>query len=203
MPQLPDHFQSEIALCRLISNWGLWRDTCNWPRLRECYVPQAQVKTTWMSGTAEAFIEASIQSSLNPDAAVSLHNMGASTVQISGERALVETRVTLMVRTLVHDVAVDITALVRFLDRCVFTSAQWRIARRDPIHERDRMDAVIPGAVLTLEAHRLASLPQGCQHLAYAQSLRGAQITQDLVQHLSPEQAALYEEALGWLNSRS
>lgn len=203
MPQLPDHFQSETALSRLVSNWGLWRDTHNWPRLRECYVPQAQVKTTWMSGTAEAFIEASIQSSLNPDAAVSLHNMGASTVQISGHRALVETRVTLMLRTHVHDVAVDITAQIRFLDRCVFTDAQWRIARRDPIHERDRMDAVIPGAALTLEAQRLASLPHGCRHLTYAQSLRGAQITRDLVQHLSPEQAALYAEAQGWLASTS
>ena len=42
---------------RLIRAWALWRDTRQWDLLRTCYWPGARVRTTWLDGTAEDFIE--------------------------------------------------------------------------------------------------------------------------------------------------
>lgn len=190
-----------FELTQLVHNWGLWRDTRNWSQLRTCYAPLAQVKTTWMVGSADAFIDASIQSSLNPHAATSWHSMGACAVQFSGDKALAETRVTLMLRARIHDVDVDVTAWCRFLDWCVHLEQRWQIAQRHPIHERDRMDPVMPGTPLPLDTQLLNSLPTAYRHLTYVQSLKGAHITLDLVQHNSPEQSALYEQAQQWLGS--
>ena len=190
-----------LELMQLVHNWGLWRDTRNWSQLRTCYAPNAQVKTTWMVGSADAFIHASIQSSLNPNAATSWHSMGACSVQLSGDKALVETRVTLMLRARIHDVDVDVTAWCRFLDWCVRQDHHWQIAQRHPIHERDRMDPVMPGTPLPLDTQLLNNLPTAYRHLTYVQSLKGAHITPDLVQHNSPEQDALYAQAQQWLGS--
>jgi hypothetical protein len=61
------------------------------------------------------------------------------------------------------------------------------------------MDPVDPAAILNLDAARLASLPKAYRHITYMQSLQGATITPDLVQHNSPEQALLYQTAQDWL----
>jgi hypothetical protein len=62
------------------------------------------------------------------------------------------------------------------------------------------MDPVDPGAVLKLDAARLAQLPQAYRHITYMQSLQGATITPDLVQHNTPQQAQLYQTAQDWLH---
>jgi hypothetical protein len=53
--------------------------------------------------------------------------------------------------------------------------------------------------VLKLDAERLAQLPQAYRHITYMQSLQGATITPDLVQHNTPQQALLYQTAQDWL----
>jgi hypothetical protein len=63
------------------------------------------------------------------------------------------------------------------------------------------MDPVIPGTPLPLDTQLLNNLPTAYRHLTYVQSLKGAHITPDLVQHNSPEQDALYAQAQQWLGS--
>jgi len=190
------------AIERLIRAWALWRDTRQWELLRTCYAPGARVRTTWLDGTAEEFIEASIRSAANPDAALALHALGGTAVQVHGDRALAETRMTILLRTRVEGVEIDITAWGRFVDRLVRTDGQWRIAQRDPIHEKDRLDPVDPEASLRLDPARLASLPRAYRHIAYVQSMGGAKITPDLIESNSPAQQALYEACRQWLHAR-
>lgn len=186
---------------RMIRSWALWRDTRQWALLRTCYVPGARLRTTWMEGTAEEFIEASIRSAANPSAPLAQHALGGTTVQVNGERALAETRMTLLLRAAVDHVEVDITAWGRFVDRLRLTAHGWRIERRDPIHEKDRLDPVDPAARLVLDPDRLNALPRAYRHIAYVQSAGGARITPDLIEHNSAEQAALYEDNARWLKT--
>jgi len=188
-----------LEIERLMRCWALWRDTRQWDLLRTCYVPGARVRTTWLEGSAEAFIAASIQSAANSKAPLAQHALGGTTVRLNGDRALAETRMVLQLRAVIDGTEVDITAWGRFFDRCVRADDQWRIAQRDPIHEKDRLDPVDPSATLLLDPVRLASLPRAYRHITYVQSLGGARITPDLVEHNSPAQAALYEAGEAWL----
>lgn len=185
---------------RLIRAWALWRDTRQWDLLRTCYWPGARVRTTWLDGTAEDFIEASIRSATNPQAPLAQHALGGTTVRVSGDRALAETRMTILLRTEVNAVEVDITAWGRFVDRLVCAQGEWRLVQRDPIHEKDRLDPVDPQANLKLDPTRLAAQPRAYRHIAYVQSLGGARITPDLIEHNSPAQQALYDACNHWLN---
>ncbi len=187
------------AIEQVVRHWALCRDTRQWEGLRRCYAPGATVKTTWMVGSAEDFIAASIKGADNPHAPQSLHSIGASSIEVVGDKALAETRMVLMLRAPLDGVEVDITAWGRFLDFFVRHHGRWCIQARHPIPEKDRIDPVDPTAVLQLAAQRLASLPPAYRHITYLQSLQGATITPDLVQHNSPEQAVLYQSAQDWL----
>ena len=75
------------AIEQVVRRWGLYRDTRQWEGLRSCYAPNATVKTTWLVGSAEEFITASMKASENPNAATSLHSIGASCIEVSGDKA--------------------------------------------------------------------------------------------------------------------
>jgi hypothetical protein len=135
-----------------------------------------------------------------PQAPLAQHALGGTTVRVSGDRALAETRMTILLRTEVDAVEVDITAWGRFVDRLVCAQGEWRLVQRDPIHEKDRLDPVDPQANLKLDPTRLAAQPRAYRHIAYVQSLGGARITPDLIEHNSPAQQALYDACDRWLN---
>lgn len=186
------------AIERLLRNWGLWRDTCRWDRLRQTYAPYAQMKTTWFSGTAVDFIEASVRAATRP--ATVLHVMGPSTIEVCGERAIAETRVMLLLRDRLEGEEVDVTCYGRFVDRLTKQSARWLILSRAPIYEKDCLVPVRPGAALVIDEAVLADLPQGYRHLAYLQTLAGAQIQRDIPGHNSEEQQQMYADAQAWLS---
>ena len=192
----------ETEIRRVVQNWALWRDTGAWENLRGCYAPGARVQTTWLVGTAEEFIAASQASFERPQAPRGTHAIGASSIRIEGDKALAETRMTLLVRATLEGLEVDATAWGRFVDWFVRIDGRWAIARRYAIHEKDRLDTVDPAAVLKLDAERLARFPSGYRHLAYLQSRGGAQITPDLALHNSAAQDAIYASSQEWLQSR-
>jgi hypothetical protein len=191
----------QLAVKQVAQSWAMWRDTCAWDQLRACYAPGAQVQTTWMKGSADAFIDASIKSAANPKAPRALHSLGASTVEIAGDKALAETRMILLVRGVLEGVEVDITAHGRFVDWLVRHQDRWCILRRHSIHEKDRLDPVDPDVRLALDPQRLAQFPRAYRHIAYFQSAGGATITPDLAEHNTASQEALYRAGEAWLRS--
>ena len=115
-----------------------------------------------------------------PRRARAQHFIGAASIEIKGERAIAETRMILMVRGRLQGAEVDVTCYGRFYDRLVKHAGHWRIQRRVPIYEKDRLDPLDPGAAVTLDAQILSSHPDGYRHLAYLQSSGGASITAGL-----------------------
>lgn len=192
--------RDEATIRQTVQNWALWRDTGAWEQLRSCYLPGARVQTTWMSGTAEEFVAASIAGFGKPQAPRATHSIGACSVQIRGDRALAETRMILLLRATLDGIEVDATAWGRFVDWFARDGERWVIARRHSIHEKDRLDPVNPAAALKLDEARLAGFPAGYRHLAYLQSSGGASITPDLALHNTPSQEKLYAAGRDWLN---
>ncbi len=192
-----ERFLDRAAIVEAVQNWGLWRDTGRWERLRSLYTSDAIQHTTWFVGPAAEFIDRCIESARR--GARSQHFIGASSVELNGDKAIAETRLVLLVRGTLQGSEVDVTCYGRSYDRFVRSHGEWRVGRRDMIYEKDRLDAVDPAAVVKLDPKELARYPAGYRHLACLQASGGARITPDLPVPGSDALARLYAEGEKWL----
>ncbi len=119
--------------------------------------------------------------------------------RIHGERALAQTRMTIMVRSTLDGIVVDAVCHGRFFDRVERRQGNWRIAKRSVIYEKDRIDPVDPGAKLTLDAALLGRFPEGYRHLAYLQTRNGAQVNPQLPTGRGEALEALLRDGEVWL----
>ena len=193
LPQWVDR----AAIAQVAQDWGLARDDGRWDQLRACYTPDGVMHTTWFVGPAAEFVERSI-AAYRAGARVQ-HFIGAVTVALNGERAVAETRMILLVRGRLDGVEVDATCWGRFHDRFVKRGDDWRILKRVPVYEKDRLDPVDRSATLVLDTQALARHPDGCRHLVYMQSRNGATITPDLPASGNEALARLEAESAAWL----
>ncbi len=185
------------AITQVAQDWGLARDDGRWDKLRACYTADAVMHTTWFVGTAAEFVERSIAAT-RAGARVQ-HFIGATTIALEGDKAVAETRTMIMVRGKLDGVEVDVTCWGRFHDRFVKRDELWRILKRVPVYEKDRLDPVDPAARLTLDTEVLAVHPDGCRHLVYLQSRNGATIMPDIAVPGSVALAHLEAESAAWL----
>jgi hypothetical protein len=152
---------------------------------------------TWFQGPAGEFIQASREGF---DAGVSiLHFLGGSRCELTGERAVAQTKMTIQQRAAVHGTTADVTCTGRFYDFLEKRAGAWGIVRRQPVYEKDRLDPVDPAARVTLDPARLAGFPDGYRHLAYLQSQLGYRIAPRLPGLRGPEVERLYQEGRDWL----
>jgi hypothetical protein len=188
-----DH--QEIAA--VIADWALCRDTGRWDQLRSFYAPGATMQTTWFDGLADEFVDRSIASFSGKVRAQ--HSIGVSTIDVEGDRATAETRVVLLIRAPLDAVIVDVTCYGRFYDFFVWIDDVWRIQKRIPVYEKDRIDAVDPAVTLKIDHDRLTKFAEGYRHLAYVQAQGGATMPQGLIEPQSEGEQRLYEEGARWL----
>lgn len=193
----PERFLDRAVIVEAVQNWGLWRDTGRWDRLRSLYTADAIQHSTWFVGSAAEFIDRCIESARRGGR--SQHFIGASSVDLNGDKAIAETRLVLLVRGTLQGSEVDVTCYGRSYDWFVRLGSEWRITRREMIYEKDRLDPVDPAAVVKLDAKELARYPAGYRHLAYLQASGGARITPDLPTPNSDALARLYADGIAWL----
>jgi hypothetical protein len=184
------------AITQAVANWALWRDSGRWDKLASLYTPDAIQHTTWFVGPAAEFIER-IRS--RPASGRSQHFTGACSVEVNGDRAIAETRLVLLVRAELRGIEVDVTCYGRSYDRFVRAAGAWRIAQREMIYEKDRLDPVDPAGRLTVDAAELARYPYGYRHLALLQAAGGARITPNLPTPGSEALRQLYAAGERWL----
>ena len=194
MPQDREH---KLAIIETVNNWALWRDAGDWERFRSVWHEDGWMTATWFQGPAEKFIEVS---KAGYDKGVSiLHFLGGTSVDLKGERAAAQTKMTISQRASVDGVAVDVVCTGRFYDFFEKRKNRWAIVRRQPIYEKDRMDPLDPAAKLALDPALLARFPEGYRHLAYLQTKIGYTIKLDLPQLKGPVVEALYAHGRAWL----
>lgn len=190
-------WEDRLAITETVNNWAVWRDAGDWERFRTVWHEDGWMTATWFQGPAEKFIEVS---KTGFDKGVSiLHFLGGTSVELNGERAIAQTKMTISQRASVDGVLVDVVCTGRFYDFFEKRKNKWAIVRRQPIYEKDRMDPLDPAARLTLDAGLLARFPEGYRHLAYLQTRIGYSIKLDLPQLKGPVVAALYVHGQAWL----
>ena len=80
---------------------------------------------------------------------------------------------------------------------------EWKIVRRQPIYEKDRMDVVDPNVQLKLDVDLLGQFPEGYRHLAYLQSKVGFKIKRDMPGLKGEAVQALYARGVKWLGGEA
>ena len=194
-------WEDRLAVVETVNNWALWRDAGDWERFRTVWHGDGWMTATWFQGPAEKFIEVS-RNGFDKGVSI-LHFLGGSSVDLKGERSVAQTKMTISQRAAVDGVVVDVVCTGRFFDFFAKRGGHWRIVRRQPIYEKDRMDPVDPAARLALDPELLARFPEGYRHLAYLQTRIGYTIKLDLPQLKGPVVEALYAHGRAWLDGAS
>lgn len=188
----------KLAIREVIDNWAIWSDSGDWERFRTVWHEDGQMSATWFQGPAEEFLRVRRQ---GWERGVSiLHCLGGTSIDIAGNRAIAQTKMTISQRGLVHAVLCDVWCAGRFYDFFEKRLERWAIVFRQPIYEKDRIDAVDPSSSLKLDPKLLDRFPEGYRHLAYLQVVNGFQIEGEPRPGLKgPAVEALYARGKKWL----
>ncbi|WP_027543305.1 nuclear transport factor 2 family protein [Bradyrhizobium sp. WSM2254] len=190
-----------LAIRDLVENWAVWRDAGDWERFATVWHEEGWMSATWFQGPARDFIRVS-QEGFAKGVRI-LHFLGGTSIDLSGERAIAQTKMTISQRAGVHDVLCDVVCTGRFYDFLEKRQGRWGIVRRQPIYEKDRIDPVDPAATLRLDQTALAALPEGYRHLAYMQELIGYKVKRDMPGLTGAEVEKLYGEGRAWLAGKA
>jgi hypothetical protein len=182
---------------RLIEDWAIWRDAGDWDRFLTLWHPDGRMMATWFQGTAAEFAEVS-RAGFERGVRI-LHFLGGTSVDVDGERAIAQTRMTIDQRADVEGVTCDVRCTGRFYDFLERLDGRWLLVLRQPIYEKDRLDPVDPAARLELDRALLERFPEGYRHLAYLQTRIGYDVKPDMPGLTGPELEALYARGAAWL----
>jgi hypothetical protein len=156
---------------------------------------------TWFQGPAAEFIRVT-KGGWAKGVSI-LHFLGGTSIDLAGDRAVAQTKMTISQRGNVHGVLCDVVCTGRFYDFLEKRAGRWGLVLRQPIYEKDRIDPVDPDARLALDATKLAELPTGYRHLAYIQLQIGYTVKRDMPQLTGPEVDRLYDRGTRWLRGES
>lgn len=191
----------KLEISEVVQNWAIWRDAGFWDRFQTVWHDDGWMSATWFQGPATRFIEVS-KAGFERGVSI-LHFLGGVSIEVNGNRAIAQTKMTINQRGEIDGTLVDVVCTGRFYDfferRPIAGKEEWRIVRRQPIYEKDRMDLVDPAASLTLDRNLLDQFPKGYQHLAYLQTKLGFTIKRDMPQLTGPVVEALYRRGEKWL----
>jgi hypothetical protein len=189
----------KLAIREVVDNWIVWRDAGDWDRFRTVWHDEGYMMATWFQGPAAAFIKVSIEG-WNKGVSI-LHFQGGTSIDISGNRAIAQTKMTISQRARVDDHPVDVVCTGRFYDFFEKRGDRWAIVLRQPIYEKDRMDVIDPDPArpLILDQSILQQFPEGYRHLAYLQTRIGYNVKKDMPGLKGPEVEALYARGKTWL----
>jgi hypothetical protein len=181
----------------LVENWAVWRDAGDWERFRSVWHDDGRMMATWFQGSADDFIRVSREGF---ERGVSiLHFLGGTSIDLAGDRAIAQTKMTISQRAAVDGVECDVVCTGRFYDFLERRDAGWGLVLRQPIYEKDRLDPVDPSASLSLDRSLLERFPVGYRHLAYAQTRIGFDVKPDMPGLVGAEVEGLYARGARWL----
>jgi SnoaL-like domain len=181
----------------LVENWVVWRDAGDWERFATVWHDDGVMMATWFQGPARDFIRVS-REGFERGVRI-LHFLGGNSVDVAGDRAISQTKMTITQRAKVHDVECDVVCTGRFYDFLERRDRRWGIVLRQPIYEQDRIAPVDPAASVQLDPALLRRFPDGYRHLAYLQSGLGFEVKPDMPGLVGLEVERLYERGAAWL----
>ena len=194
---MPDIAADKVIIRELVENWAIWRDARLWDRFRTVWHADGRMMATWFQGSFEEFIKVNDEGWAR--GVRILHFLGGSSIDVAGDRAIAQTKMTISQRALVDGVLCDVVCTGRFYDFFARRDGRWGLVLRQPIYEKDRLDPVDPAAKLVLDPDLLARFPQGYRHLAYLQVRIGYKVKPDMPGIEGAELDQLYGRGARWL----
>jgi hypothetical protein len=192
-----DPVSDKREIRELLQNWVVWRDAGHWDRFRTVWHDDGVMMATWFQGTADEFIRVSKE---GWDKGVRiLHFLGGISIDLAGNRAVSQTKMTISQRSAVEGIPCDVVCTGRFYDFLEKRDGRWGMVLRQPIYEKDTLTPVSPSAKLQLDPDLLARFPPGYRHLAYIQTRIGYKVKPDMPGLKGPEVEALYARGAAWL----
>ncbi len=182
----------------VVENWVVWRDSGQWEKFKTVWHSDGVMMATWFQGHFEEFIKVSIEG-WNKGVSI-LHFLGGCSVELNGDRAIAQTKMTITQRGPVDGVICDVVCTGRFYDFMEKREGRWGVVLRQPIYEKDRLNPLDPAANLQLDQELLNRFPEGYRHLAYIQTKLGFTVKTDMPQLKGPAVEALYQRGQDWLN---
>lgn len=190
-----------LAIRDLVENWAVWRDAGDWERFATVWHDEGWMSATWFQGPARDFMRVS-QEGFAKGVRI-LHFLGGTSIDLAGERAIAQTKMTISQRGMVEGedgpVLCDVVCTGRFYDFVVRHEERWKLLHRQPIYEKDRIDPLDSTAQLRLDAAALAGFPDGYRHLAYIQTRIGYTVKLDMPMLKGPVVEELYRRGVRWL----
>jgi len=198
---MPDVAAEQRAIRDLVENWAVWRDARLWDRFRTVWHADGRMMATWFQGGFEDFIKVNDEGWAR--GVRILHFLGGSSIDVAGQRAIAQTKMTISQRAAVEGVICDVVCSGRFYDFFEKRDGRWGLVLRQPIYEKDRLDPIDPAAKLALDRDLLARFPEGYRHLAYLQTKIGYRVKTDMPGIEGPELDKLYDRGARWLNGEA
>jgi hypothetical protein len=189
------------AIRDLVQNWAVWRDAGDWERFGTVWHDDGVMMATWFQGSAADFIRVS-REGFERGVRI-LHFLGGTSVDLSGDRAIAQTKMTITQRTTVEEVECDVVCTGRFYDFLERRGDRWGLTLRQPIYEMDRLTPVSGGPGPELDLELLGQFPSGYRHLAYIQTRIGYEVKRDMPGLTGPEVQDLYRRGAEWLAGAS
>ena len=198
---MQDNLKDELLIRQMVERWAVWRDAGHWDRFATVWHPKGVMMATWFQGPFEDFIRVT-QEGWAKGVSI-LHFLGGSAVEVAGERAISQTKMTISQRGMVEGangpVLCDVVCTGRFYDFVTRHEGQWKLLHRQPIYEKDRIDPLDPAVKLELDQAALATFPEGYRHLAYIQTRIGYNVKMDMPMLKGEGVQDLYRRGDNWL----
>ena len=88
--------QDQLDIVEVVHDWALWRDAGDWERFRTVWHDDGWMSATWWQGPAAKFVDVS-KAGFEQDLSI-LHFLGGSSVEVKGQRAIAQTKMTISQR---------------------------------------------------------------------------------------------------------
>ena len=131
------------------------------------------------------------------------HFLGGTSIDVQGERAVAQAKMSITQRAALHGVVIDIVCTGRFYDLLERQPGGGALLLRHPIYEVDRLQTVETTARFELDRELLNKWPSGYAHLAYLQTTLGLNVNPNLPGKTVPEVQLLLRRGRSWLAGSS
>lgn len=177
------------------------RDRQDFATMRDCFHSEAVIRTSWFSrGSADEYVEATRERMKKHPS--SRHWIFPAGVEISGDRATVESPAMIFDRIRLEGVEVDFYVFCRFFSRVERREGIWRLSSFEVLFERDVLASVNPAEPLPIDWERLGAYRPSYRFLGYIQEIRGHTLDHDLYGDDRPDSLlAFYSGERHWLST--
>ncbi|HEY5622776.1 MAG TPA: nuclear transport factor 2 family protein, partial [Gammaproteobacteria bacterium] len=123
-----DFAEDKHRIREIVDQWVVYSDAGDWDRFAALWHDDGYMSATWFQAPAAEFVRRRRE---GWEKGVSIiHFLGAHTADISGNRAIAQTKMTIGQRAPVHDIVCDVLCTGRFYDFLEKRDGDWGFVRR-------------------------------------------------------------------------